>query len=441
MAIELPTGWSNFLATCNPPPVCTDATARGQQVIAIETAFALVPTANRASWGYISNGELYALGGNAFCYGGNMVYGSGSPPLPLDCLSGRSVAILHYINDNSTLFEALSVPVLPGASNFINVLVGHSDRPVWAAGDLGYAPNGGIRFYYDIGTVQATYELMAGSGSTQGFAVKGDECWLFYKANINPPITQLGKYNRLSGANLAFYAPWGNDDNNLYNMQLTDNYLYCLVSGVGTSRVCKINKTNGALISSLDVTALGPNNIAVADDNLIYLLCSGFPGKVYYIVNFSEMIYVGNASTLGFSPFSGTAFWNNGTIYYGATGFAGFSVDVFKIVIECPPEGGDPIIASVTTDATVARGANINVSWADVLLPISTDTIVIKPAPAAGVYGLAGSTIATGTNAGALSDGSVSITIPGGTTPGNYVAMYAALGSIWVATSAVFTVT
>ena len=446
MAIELPTGWSNFVVSCNPPPICTDVTARGQQVIEFVEAFDLSPASDRASWGHINNGELWALGGNSFCSGGNMGYVSGDPALPLDCGANRSVAMFHFVNDIVTPLEVLPVPSPPGDGNsFINVLIGVSDRPVWAAASNVYHANGGIRAYYDIGTVAATYGLMAGGGASVGFCVRGDEFWLFARSSIQPPVAHFLRYDRVAGG-LAIndYTPFGNDDVSISNFHLTDDFIYAVGNLAGVNLLYKISRATGTITSSLVVTALNVNFLAVANDNLLYLICSGTPAKVYYVENFTTPIYVGRTPG-SFTPFGGgTAIWNNGTLYFGSTGFAGFSDDIQKIAIACPPDGGDPIIASVTTDASVVAGAAINVTWADVLVPASTDQIQIKPEPAAGTFGLVGTTIATGTNPGALSDGSVSITIPGGTTPGNYVAMYCALagsGNVWVATSAAFTVT
>src|SRR4030042_5112684 len=100
--------------------------------------------------------------------------------------------MFHFTNDVLAPFEVLPVPSPPGDGNaFINVLIGPSDRPAWAAGSNGYAPNGGIRMYFDIGTVAATYEVLAGGGSTANFAVRGEETWLVFTSNIGAPGRHL----------------------------------------------------------------------------------------------------------------------------------------------------------------------------------------------------------------------------------------------------------
>lgn len=417
---------------------CVDITYRGQQIIAVEQAFDQATTFSggnlRTSWGFIDQGEVYTLVGHADCASGNMAY---------DAICCQ---INHYVDDVATLADGSAPPVPDAAAPFINVKVGSSDQSVWAATSNSF---GGPRIYYDLGNSYVEYVVPTtnfGGSNISAFAIGGNEVWFAIGCCLDggPPNTEVCVFDRATGVKIADYFPWGTDTIDVYNMHLTTDYLYVLGKDRITSDVTlfKIARVGGTLVSSIDLTAIGANLIAVADDTLIYMLCAGTPGSVYYLENFTTLTYVGNVNqalttVLGNS----SAIWNSGTLYYGNNGFSGNNVDINKIVIACPPDVETPILASITTDATVVAGADITVTWADVFEPSASDTILIKPAPAAGIYGLVGTTIASATNSSALSDGLTLITIPGGTAAGNYVAMYAALGNIWVATSDVFTVT
>lgn len=417
---------------------CVDITYRGQQTIVIEQAFDQATTFGggnlRTSWGFIDQGEVYTMVGLADCAGGNMAY------------TATCVQINHYVDDDATLADGSAPSVPDPVAAMINTRVGFSDQPVWAANSNSF---GGARIYYDLGNTYVEYAIPTsnfGGANFSAFAIEGNEVWLAIGCCLDSAPYQTGvvAYDRATSTQIGLYHPWTTETIDVYNMHLTTDYLYVLGVDRITSDVTlfKIARVGGTLVDSIDLTAMGTALMAVADDTLIYLLCSGTPGSVYYLENFTTLTYVGNVNqalttVLGQS----SAIWNNGTLYYGNNGFAGNNVDINKIAIACPPDVETPILASITTDATVAAGADITVTWADVFEPDASDTILIKPAPSAGVYGLVGSTIASATNLSALSDGSALITIPGGTAAGNYVAMYAALGHIWVVTSDVFTVT
>lgn len=436
---DVPTG--DFF-TPEPCPVvvvpCLDTAYRGQQTIVVEQAFDQATTFGggnlRTSWGFIDQGEAYTMVGDADC-------GSGNMPYTADC-----VQINHYVDDVATLADGSEPPAPDPASAMVNTRVGSSDQSVWVANSNSF---GGARIYYNLGATYVEYAIPTsnfGGANFSAFAIEGNQVWFAIGCCLDggPPNTEVCVFDRATGVKIADYFPWGTDIIDVYNMNLTTDYLYVLGVDRVTSDITlfKIARVDGTLTDSINVTAIGANLIAVADDTLIYLLCSGVPGSVYYLENFTTLTYVGNVNqalttVLGNS----SAIWNNGTLYYGNNGFSGNNVDINKIVIACPPDVETPLLASITTDATVVAGADITVTWADVFEPDATDTILIKPAPSAGVYGLVGSTVASATNSSALSDGSTLITIPGGTAAGNYVAMYAALGTIWVATSDVFTVT
>lgn len=422
-----------------PPAECTDITTRGQQLIVIETAFDQATTFGggnlRTSWGFINDGALYSLIGLSGCAGGSMAY------------TNTCCQINHFKDDNPTLFEALTLPTEDPIAPFINTRIGTADQPIWAAVSNAY---NGLRIYYDLGATFVDYvtpSINFGGHDIESYAVEGDEVWIKPALFLDsgPPNTELAVYDRATGTKLHDYFTFGTDNVTISNMQLTASFLYALGSVSGVQRVYKIDRSDGSIVDSLIVTALGVQFLAVADDNLLYLLCSGTPASMFYVENFADPFYVGYTPGQGFVPFGlGTGIWNNGTFYYGSNGFGGFTTDVFKIVIPCASPVDAPMFPTLVAEgspATVVAGSDITITWGDILLPHNDDQILIKPAPAAGVFGLAGATIASFTNVAALNAGSTPITIPGGTTPGNYVAMYAAVGTVWAQTSNVFTVT
>jgi hypothetical protein len=413
-----------------PPPGCTDTSERGQQLITIETAFDQATTFGagnlRTSWGFIHNGEFYSLIGQADCAGGNMVY------------SNVCCQINHYKNDNPALFEPLLLPVTQPGNSFINTKVGTSDVAVWSQG---------TRAVYDLGNTIVDYGIPASVGvGWSNFAVKGNELWAYYKdaADSKRHIIQYGK---TTATLINDYTPWGLDQVNVSNVQLTDNFLYCLGGLSGTQKLYKIARSNGVIAASLDLTLIEAQFVSVASDNLIYILCVNIPAAVYYVKNFTDLIYVGKTVGQGFSPFDGTGIWNNGKIYYGANGFAGFTTNVFKIAIDCPAETSPPtapLVAGITrADDVVPAGSPVVVDWTDILLPDITDAIQLRPAPAPGDLGFVGAALAS-MSTGALGNGSMSFTIPALTVPGQYIFQLCTgtnATPILIATSAQFTVT
>jgi hypothetical protein len=75
-----------------------------------------------------------------------------------------------------------------------------------------------------------------------------------------------------------------------------------------------------------------------------------------------------------------------------------------------------------------------------VLEPDALDEIQLRPAPTGSDLGFVGAALASQVTDG-TGTGSLVFTIPGGTPPGTYVFMYAAIGGVYVATSPTFTVT
>jgi len=420
------------------PEVCNDLTFRGQQSIINTVAFDQEATFGggnlRTSWGYISDGELWSLIGQAGCDGGNMAY------------TATCVQINHYVDDVPTLDSGAAPSMPDAAAPFSNAMVGTSDVPVWVGNSNAY---GGLRIYYDNGinyVEYATPSVNGGGRTVATYLVDGNEVWTINGGGMDggPPQTELSRFNKATGVKLNAYYPFNNDEVLVFNLQCTTDYLYCCGTTSGVTRLYKINRTTGALVESLIITSLEVVWLAVANDALIYLFAPGIPAVVYYIKNFSEIVYVGQMSGAGFSPSgSGTAIWNNGTLYFGADGDSGFTTDVHKVAIACPTDLTAPILASVLTDPTVVAGADITVDWVSVLEPNASDKIYIFTEPAAGVYGWTDGEVAV-TNqliTSAIGTGTMDITIPGGTTPGSYVAIYVTSNNKWVVTSAPFTVT
>ncbi len=326
--------------------------------------------------------------------------------------------------------------------------MGTSDQPVYgfASNSIGGA---GLALYWPDLNNHTEYLMPTSFGYSgfeqQNFAVKGESVWItgINESNFGPNRDIL-EYNRSSGALLNRYTTVNNFFVRCPN--LTDDFLYLLCTEVGnaTNRsIKKLNRSDGTLAANFQIDDIGPFVMAVANDDLIYVLCFTTPASLYYVKNFNELVYVGSCTPLGFTPFGPvTATFINGSLYFGANGFSGFSTDIYRIAINCP-EGSPPeaIVASANRgSASVAAGATINASWADVLEPNVGDEIQLRPAPTGGDLGFVGAALASQVTGGAGTD-SIVFTIPALTTPGTYVFMYAYLGSVYVATSPTFTVT
>jgi hypothetical protein len=406
------------------PPGCIDATLRGQQHLVEELRF-LNPDDHggntRTSWGYISpTEEVYTLVGDASCGGGNMTY------TDLCC------QINHFLGPGNPVDH----PALVSPDGFpaVNCIVGVSDEPIYTFANSAYR-----RVFFPASNLAVDLESPSPPfGNINAFAKRGSN---FYGLNCT-----FGGGDGTPRRIWAWDLPGGNFlyesdvilDYLTLNAACTDDFLYALVArvaGVSTpiKGIAKINRSDGSLVSILDLYDISGQVLFVVNDNLIYVLTA--TGGFYYVENFVDVIYVGSFVS-SIVSFSGTGFFTESRFYYGGTGFGGFSAQIYSLPVPCPE--GDPIIASVTTDATVAAGADLTVDWADVLEPTIGDQLYLKaddgtlfdPSP------LASATPGTG-----LGSGTFEFPIPGGTTPGSYVIQYVWSNTNLVATSAPFTVT
>ena len=413
--------------------ICTDSTERGQQSLTIDIAFDQEnarPTGNnRTSWGFINNGEIYTLEGTATCAGGNMGY------------DNVCCQINHYVNDNPTVSQILPLPVEDPFAPFINTRLGASDQPVWCAQSNAF---GGIRVYYGIGATFVDYHTPATNGGghqVSAFAIKGNELWCFVPSHLDvgPAVCEVAVFDRALGTALHDYAVYGTADRAVSNMQLTTNFCYVLSTDGTTQQIDKIDRATGTISASFNVTNILAQFIAVQSDNLIYIVCSGGTTAVYYLSNFTDLVYVGKTVGQGFTPFAfGTGIFNNGTVYFGSNGFAGFNTDIRKIIIECPPVA--PVVASISVaESTVAAGGDVHFDFGPILLPDVTDRVALM-ASSTDIF--SGTQFAIQTTGGVASGTGVSFTIPGGTTPGTYkLVLTTELGALLIANSNTFTVT
>jgi hypothetical protein len=321
--------------------------------------------------------------------------------------------------------------------------MGHSDEAVY-----GYVAGLAVyNMFYGAGSTHVTYTLPAPLNNldTETFAKRGSTfvaAW--FKNGVDD--RHIVTFDAASGGQLTNTTPFAKYDK-VYQLTMTDNFIYAGMffdDGI-TAGPWSIKKLSyaGALVDTFLLDDIGNYLIAPASDNLIYVLASNPSAgwtALYYLKNFTDLILVGyTLASTGISAFAPrNAIFTNGAFYYGATGFSGFTTDIFKIDVACPTT---PQIASLTRGASsVAAGATIDVSWAAVLQPDASDKIQLRPKPAAGHIGFVGAALAS-QNCDGLSGSSLSFTIPGGTTPGDYVFMYAALNKIYVMQTASFTVT
>ena len=309
----------------------------------------------------------------------------------------------------------------------------------------------GINFYYPNSMTHVLYaygtNLFPTFGNGEGIFAKRDASFFLYthNAGVVEPNKRVLEFNAVSGVQLN---EWDSiDDFNIGQMAATAGFLYCLGTTQGDANgqaIKKINRTTGLVTATFMLDNISPNMMGVVSDNLIYIVCNGSTAALYYLKNFTTLIFVGYTAGQGISPFGfATGTFVGGAMYYGSNGFGGFSTDIFKITVDCP-EGSPatPIIASANRgSASVADGGTINASWADVLEPDASDTIQLHGAPVGGDLGFTAASLINSQPTDGLGTSSITYTIPGGTAAGTYVFMYAALGGIYVATSPTFTVT
>lgn len=417
-----------------PPVLCTDATFRGQQPITIEQRFDQQPTfpgVLHTSWGYITAAEeIFTLIGDSGCAGGNMAY------------DATCCQINHYQTPLIVTHPALINPdiLLPAT----NTVIGTSDEPIYGLRPASnqfkcYYPNSLTSVLY---TLPAGYVALTGEGENI-FCKKGTSIYFTCHYTVTPFDQAIVEYNAASGILLNTFLSL--PQFNSKQIAATNNFLYVLSTERADATqhsIKKLNRSNGTVAATFRLDDITPKNIGVVNDNLIYVLCGDATAKLYYIENFTNLVYVGNTVGQGFTPLGNVnGMFVGGAFYYGGNGI-GFSANIFKITVACP-SGSPPtaIVASANRgSASVAAGGTINASWANVLQPTVLDRIQLRPAPAAGHLGFVGAALASQLTGGA-GTGSIVFTIPGGTPPGTYVFMYAVTNNIYVATSPTFTVT
>jgi len=279
------------------------------------------------------------------------------------------------------------------------------------------------------------------------------QCWtkfgttIYIPENNNVPSVHPGRiylFNALTGgANTGFWDTLRSLGYTMItNIQAITGFVICLCDNGTNQRVYILNSADGSVSSFVDITSIGAEAMGVAASTLIYLLCGNSSGGGLYYIDGSNLIYVGRYSSTR-SPFGIQGFWTGGRFYYGQSGFTGFggNLNIWSVPIACPPQGTSPVIATISTGSTVAAGASINVTWANILEPASDDEILMRAAPPANDLGFHGTVIASHMTTG-VSGGTISFTVPGGTSPGNYVfQLTTGVGSIYIATSNVFAVT
>lgn len=420
-----------------PPVLCTDSTLRGQAPVTIENRFdqfsSFPPNTNlRTSWGYITPAEeVWASVGEAGCDGGNMGYHS------------TCVQLNHWQSHVIVTHPALidPNPFLP----FIGQAVGVSDVPIYGA-PLGnqwnlYFPNDSTHLVYNI--ISGARGLIVQTGENL-FCKIGDKIYFPCHASVSPNEKHIVSFT-VAGAvqtdDIDFVVPF-----DISHIAATSTHLYVMgnpLSDANLRQIRKYNRTTLALDDTFMLDNIAPFAMGLVSNNLIYVLCEGLSAGFYYIENFTDLVYVGNTGAQDFTPFGNvTGMFVNGSLYYGANALAGFSPDIFKISIACP-EGSPatPVIASVTRgSASVAAGANIVVSWADVLLPVANDRIWLLPAPTPPNLGIIAPPVVSRITDG-LGTSSMNFLIPMGTTPGTYILAFMANDRIYVAKTATFTVT
>jgi len=415
---------------------CTDATERGQASISIEDRFdnfnSHPGSVNlKASWGYISSfEEVFVL------------------VVPVDISGGAYSDGVAQINHFETP-AVLSHPplIVPDGGGASGASVGTSDENIYVR-----KLNEHMHSYYPDTNVhidsildQSTPDNLLWTSSENIFTKRGDRIYSVAHAQPDPDhFTHLLSFDTLVAGTQVDDFDLG-EELTVQQIVATDLHIFMLCTVIGAGDVFQIRKyarSDGSLVDTFLLDGLNPAMLAVVNDDLIYVLTapSGLDVGVYYIVNFANLVYVGHTPSTGFSGLGKlTGMFTNDSFYYGHDGVSGFSTDIFKITIACPD--GDPVVASVTrASATVAAGDDIEVSWADILLPEVTDTIQLRPEPAPGMIGFAGSATAFQSTDG-NSEGTITFTIPGGTPPGSYVFMFTPTNSVYVATSAPFTVT
>lgn len=428
----VPEDVSPFLIDCPPivpppePPACTDATIRGQSQhsFTIELAFDIASTeppltSIRESWGYIHNGELYALVGNSVCGGGNMWY------------TNECCQIAHFTNDNSDVFEILPLPIEISEA-FFNARFGTSDEPVWASAS---GLQVGLRVVYDLGNRILDYVTILAPNI---FSILEGSIWIWGGVNghvyefTTTSTTLLNEYDINRG------GPYPNDLESMLSISLTSDKLICLSNGSYFGllpAIIFVNRADGTIDKVITIKNLDVGSMAVINNDLIYLLTAG-PHPVLYYCDGTDINYIGYCTNTD-APTIGPAWFDNGTFYFNK------GYDVWKIAVDCPPEGG-PTPPTISTDATtVAPGDTVNVTWSNLLVIAPEDEILLNPYQGAGdpisFPGSGGASTAFKIIGPAVS-GTTTFTIPLSAPAGDYVFQLSPKFLLWAGNSNVFTV-
>jgi hypothetical protein len=429
--VILPSGWTGFNSGC-----CVDTTERGQQLIAQEVAFSQFPTINggrRTSWAYVSpTGDCITLVGDGNCALGNMAYKQTALPPNPDCCQ-----LNRFLGGNPTVFDHPALIDPDPFASAVNTSVGAADEPMYS-----FSSGGGvveISAYYPNSNTHVVYNHAFNAVQPDAIAKKGNRFYAYLGTSAqNGFARHIVVYDAQAGGD--FLEDWDSLENfRVITMNATENYLVCFCTDLTQTilSIKKLSLVDGSIAESIDITHINLHRSFAVSDDLVYLLTN----TAMYYLSGTDLVFVGRAPGLTLSAFGGNAFFSGGVFYWGQAGFGDANADIYKIAIQCP-EGG-PLIASISTGATVAAGSAINVTWSGILDPTAGDRIELRPAPPAGDLGFVGAALATLNTGGPLSDGTLPFTIPALTTPGNYIFNLTRTdaGVILIATSNVFTVT
>lgn len=419
------------------PPGCTDSTLRGQALVEQQLAFDQTSTittggqVRRTSWAYVSpDADCITLIGDGGCGGGNMGYvQTGAPPTPNCCQLNR------FLDGDSAVFDHPALIDPDGTHPAVNTAVGASDEPMYLFYSAG--PTQTSAYYPDSDT-HVTYDDPGPHLLPDVFAKKGNRFYGVHPDDGGAFARHILVYDAQAGG--AFLADWSSlAAESVSTMNATDTRLVCLCFNTITGRpsIKKLSLVDGSIMESIDLTDISPTRTFAVDDNLIYVASL----VAMYYLDGADLVFVGRLISPSLGAFGGNGMFSGGVFYYGQTGFGSGDTQIYKIVIPCPEDVDNPLIATISTGSTVAAGAAINVTWADILDPTVNDLIALRPAPTGGDLGFTGASLANLPTTGG-SGGTLPFTIPALTTPGNYIFQLTRdSGTILIATSNVFTVT
>jgi len=415
------------------PPGCTDSTERGQALVAEEVAFnqgVTITGPARTSWAYVSpTHDLIAMIGQASCGGGNMGYQQTDPPPDPNCCQ-----LNRFVDGDPTVFDHPALVDPFGGLAAVNTVVGDSDEPFYL-----FATAGFMYGCYPDENVRVSYTLPPFANvPPDTFAKKGNRYYAFMGPSAGAFSRHVLVYDaQVGGVHIADWATIAGVGVQCANATATR--LVCLCFDIITSRpsIKKLSLVDGTVMESIDLTNVSPTRSFAVDDNLVYIASL----QAMYYLSGTTLVFVGRLVGPNFSVFGGNGKFAGGIFYYGQSGNGDSNTVVYKVQIPCPEDIDNPFIATISTGSTVAAGAAINVTWADILDPTAFDLIALRPAPTGGDLGFTGSSLAN-LSTGGLVAGTLPFTIPALTTPGDYIFQLTRdSGSILISTSNVFAVT